>query len=673
MSVDVTDEVSRFIGYLHLDQLLNLEALHYFGSPTYLPRGFAGEPAARGSAFAELFRPTGSTPARLIADNSSPDTDAAVAARLALAPTVQFQPLAPITPAPLQRQAPADVPLPDIRFAFDPIDPTVSYTLGSEAGQLFLAQQENVLGDDDIVDDGHVFDRGKGDLPSHSTDAVEDLIELAFAAVPEGLGSDFEVSSGITLHTYSDTGTPQLQVSLDGNGGIEPYRVESDGTYLNGRLTSVTGQSQADQAAGLRATAESILGEGEIGEARATSMAPEALPVPAEGASFGPTGGAAQIVSAGANEAANVAAVYDFGDAFGSRIVLGDYHEKNVIVQVNAFASAPPSEAVLIEGLLSANSDLRNEASFRSDPGALYARGAVGYAGAENWHVDYIYGDWIDVTSIIQRNVLGDGDIARTTQFQSHAVATLGENDQLNVLNLIELGKSYDLIIVAGDYFKYNAIFQFNVVLDEDALLQTGSNGSWSSGGNVLSNDAAIVGTGGNTHAPLTANGAAIAGAIADQATILDGAWTIGLPGDGDDTFEVLYVTGDYYVYNLILQTNLIADSDRVAQLAGGQAGIEQSASSGANSAANAAIIFDLDTQSAYQMLGGDAYEDTFLVQANIIVAADDDKDELAASDSGLIAVLAAMVDDDASAPADETTDSINPTGHADVLGAMLH
>lgn len=688
MAHHVSSEISRFLGYLHFDQLLNLDALHYSGAPVYVMRGHAPDVIGKPVVFDPEF-PAGSTPLRLpqFLEEQVPE--------VAIAPAPIPRPT-PVILTPPQGSLPAQAvqqfnpPQSFIDTVLDlvvgmpgePVDPTVTYTFGRDAGQLLAFLQENTLRDNDIVLD-RLLDVSALPLSEESRAALEYLTDLAIAELPAGLDPNFETSEGIQLERTSDGDDIEIELPLGSSQSPDSFAVPSNGTFVNGTKVSGEGQSQPEQSAQVREIAESILREGAIGEERQTENEPASAPL--DGAPLGPSGGPAQIVAAGGNEAANVAALYDLGDAFGSRIILGDYHEKNVIAQINVLAevgAALPSDDWLIKIAMDESSELRNEASFANDPGLLYGNVAAGFPGASHWHVDYVYGDLFDITTLTQRNFLTDNDFSESTQTTAHYVATLGENDQVNLMNIVELGKAYDLIIIGGDYFKYNAIFQFNVLLDGDAVHQSseGDRSGKSEDGNTLSNDAAIVSSGGNSHNPISASAAQLADAIANQATTLDHAWTIGLPGNGNDTFEVLYITGNYYTYNLLLQTNIVADLDNIEQLAGDEApsDLQQTASAGGNAIANAALLYDLSSQSSYQMLGGQAYEETFLVQANIIIEdqaeSDDDRDHEDWDDnSALIGVLAALASENDNTSVIESPQGGGYAGGGDVLGSLLH
>lgn len=685
MAHRVADEVSRFLGYLHFDQLLNIDMPRYSGAPVYAMRGHTPDRAGKPTELDVDLPARGASP-RL---PTTPDQDAPDRITKLDSPIERLQSLAQSQPQPLPVRF--ETPQSLIDAAVDltyqpspqvPINPSVTYTFGLSAGRLLDIVQKNELFDSDVVID-RLLKIDELPLAPEAESTLDDLVELALSQLPDGLGAVWEPPSGIEREQLHSGDGLELGLTLSKGSSGQTAAVPDNGTYVDGERVSETGQSQREQSADLKDIAESVLDEVDLDGDRGAPFEPQPVPVPADGLPFGPTGGAAQIVSAGNNELANIAALYDLTDANGSRIIRGDYYERNVIAQVNVLVETDgtlPSQEDIIEAVLDGNHSGRtnNEASFVSDPGLLYGNIAAGIPGAANWHVDYISGDLIDITSLIQRNYLVDNDLSQSSQVQAHSIYTLGENDQINVLNLVELGKAYDLIIIDGNFYKYNAIFQFNIVLDANDITQSEANADVAGSDNRLSNDAAIIGVGGNTHVPLSGNAEALADAIANQSTTLDYTWTIGLPGNGNDTFEVLYISGDYYAYNILLQTNIVADIDSIEQL-GGSGDLQQTASAAGNTATNAALIFDLESQSAYQFLGGAAYEESFLVQANLIIESDDEDDRdnsgPGSGDDSLIGVLAALSENDDNSGPGNGGEHYGGShgGHADVLGGLLH
>jgi hypothetical protein len=332
-----------------------------------------------------------------------------------------------------------------------------------------------------------------------------------------------------------------------------------------------------------------------------------------------------------------------------------------------------------------------NEAAFVEEPGPIYGNVVLGgVPGSLIWQVDYVQGNLYDLTTVEQYNVVVDMDISEQTTTGTHFVATLGENGAINLVQLSELGASYDLIIVGGNRYEFNAVVQVNVLLDDDIVDQV-ADGSAAAGqttntdGNLLDNDAAIVRIGGDSYKPLTGDPASLADAIDAKQTEFDYSLATGLPGNGTDTLKILYVTGDYYNYNILLQTNVLNDADHVQQVAPeasppagcqtgeaeGADGLTQTVDAGSNALQNIALLVNVGSTSDYQYVGGEVYEDTLLVQANIV--ADADTGTAADLHPDLVAAIAAL-----SGSADDTASTHDIPHHpdtsasVDVIGGVL-
>ena len=88
------------------------------------------------------------------------------------------------------------------------------------------------------------------------------------------------------------------------------------------------------------------------------------------------------------------------------------------------------------------------------------------------------------------------------------------------------------------------------------------------------------------------------------------------VPGDGSMKLNVLFITGHYYDFNILTQTNIVSDSDVVQQTLGnGESGY---VSTGGNSLSNEALLVTLGPLGG-QHVGGQQYSESVLVQTNII------------------------------------------------------
>src|SRR5262249_33783965 len=155
--------------------------------------------------------------------------------------------------------------------------------------------------------------------------------------------------------------------------------------------------------------------------------------------------------------------------------------------------------------------------------------------------------------------------VVQDTQ-QSHYEIHAGENGLYNLASVTSGDFNYDLIIVGGDYHGGNFIFQNNILLDNDTVRALGvdqpGHQSVSTGDNALLNHALIQTYGDDSFSSLTDGMHGLISALAAGDTDLAPSFGHVVPGLGHDTFNVLYVTGDYYDINAIWQNNVISDAD---------------------------------------------------------------------------------------------------------------
>ena len=119
--------------------------------------------------------------------------------------------------------------------------------------------------------------------------------------------------------------------------------------------------------------------------------------------------------------------------------------------------------------------------------------------------------------------------------------AVLGGNDSLNAALIVDLTESGRSMIVMGDYFKTNAVFQTNSMIDHGQVSMTGGKDTpLLAGDNVTDNIADFV----------------------QQAGIYDG-----LPaGFAGPHWKVDVVDGNYYDINAVVQFNYLSDNDVIVQ-----------------------------------------------------------------------------------------------------------
>lgn len=693
MAQHVTESIWHFAGYLHISDLLGYTPVSYMGAPVQRLSGYTPQESEAGDAALKLTLPDKSRP---LAFQEPPIPSEFQRADLVPHAGEAVQPISPATwsglpftpllgnHAPIDNSASFGVELPEIKVQF-------SYTeIPAYLADIAFYQSNVVFDGDALLGEAAMLADGSGQ-PADATGALARMIanaeELISARAfpdlaPEGGDGDVRIDDG-------DLAT----IDTAGHSGADVQEVSETSHYVNGAriddpaTAPDANEAIAAQAEQIRAAVEDFNPE----EEELASPAPiidgdgrEVIHVVTDGT---PAGGYTQQAVTGQNEALNIAVLDDRSDAFASLIIEGDYRETNAIIQINVLEDDDifVSGAAIAEEIALGRNALTNDAQFVADPGAVVGDGRNGFSGAVNWQVTYVTGDYWDIAALSQRNVLIDGDLAQQTSANTHMTALLGSNGQLNFIELSQASAEYDLIIIGGDYYDLNTILQINLLMDEDAVLQAlGGSGAQTGevNGNTLLNDAAIVNIGSESFQALEGSAADLAQAVAEKQEIVDAETTLGIPGNGTGTLKVLYVAGDYYDLDVIVQTNIILDPDAVEQAAldgadengrGEEMALDQAAVSGGNAAINLALIIDVDSLSGYQYLGGEQYEETLLVQANIL----SDEDEI---DVGrdlhpdVVAAVAAMSDDDGVAISDSTSDyAASPSHHgADVLGSVM-
>lgn len=350
---------------------------------------------------------------------------------------------------------------------------------------------------------------------------------------------------------------------------------------------------------------------------------------------------AGQWALGGGNVAINATLIMDLGESARSMIVMGDYSKTNLFVQTNSYAD---NDAIAVSGgftaggIISSDNVADNIATFNQQPG-LYAELPATFAGP-NWKVDVVTGDYYDIHLIVQQNYLLDNDIVVQDSRDAHYEIHAGGNEQINLTELLSGGFKYDLIIIAGSYHGANIIYQHNILLDSDVIKSASADtvdasSSLDAGQNELLNSATIAIYGENSFPEWNVELEDLVSLISSGAGTLDPSFGLLLDGNGG-TFDVLYVTGDYYDINAIWQVNVTADADVILQVmteppsfpdgttadqTDGET-VTRSIASGENSLTNEAAIIDVGSTDAF--VNGEIYVDTVLIQAKLIEEDDD-------------------------------------------------
>ncbi|KRR22834.1 hypothetical protein CQ14_00615 [Bradyrhizobium lablabi] len=202
--------------------------------------------------------------------------------------------------------------------------------------------------------------------------------------------------------------------------------------------------------------------------------------------------------------------------------------------------------------------------------------------------------------------------------------ATLGSNFSVNAALIVDIGEGVRTMVVMGDYFKTDAIFQTNTIVDHDQISVLGGNGapSVSCGHDAATNIADFV----QNPSIYTGFAAQVAGpnwkidvvdgdyysvhAVAqvnylsdnDVGTQVSGSTHYNLVGghneqgnlslvlDGSIQYDLIIIKGSYHGMNVIFQNNILLNNDKIVMAADGS-DPSQSVDSGSNSLLNQAAI----------------------------------------------------------------------------------
>jgi hypothetical protein len=267
--------------------------------------------------------------------------------------------------------------------------------------------------------------------------------------------------------------------------------------------------------------------------------------------------------------------------------------------------------------------EVHNIAEFRHESFNTVSGGA---AATANWQVDVFKADFYDVKAIYQFNNMLDGDTVTQATSGVFSSFQTGQNEQTNLVQMSGLDSYDLIIITGSYHranwiYQYNVVLDVDVVnmlsADED-----GSSAAVTTGFNGLTNDALIATYDSDAFKPMNGAHTQLMEALANGDTILAPNPDWQLAGSATGTLRVLYVDGDYYDVNVITQVNLLYDVDQIAQ-ASNSAGAAQGVATGGNIALNEARIIDPGILSASKYLGGDAYEASVLIQTNIVTDSD--------------------------------------------------
>lgn len=294
-----------------------------------------------------------------------------------------------------------------------------------------------------------------------------------------------------------------------------------------------------------------------------------------------------------------------------------------------------------------------------------------------NWAVTRIDGDLLTVNHVQQYSFLTDHDRADVGFYSASSYITMGENQVINLTDLLEIGFGYDLIIIGGNMITINQITQLNVLIDNDAVTYSGLlPTAFSAGDNLLYNGASISVTGIDSYQAMQGNFESAADGLAAGGTSIGANVARDPVFEGIDILRVLYISGDATTINMVDQTNVLGDSDQVHLALDNftsAKGAEITVTTGSNALINAATIaqYGVDSQVS---VGGEVYSDALLYQAGFL---DTDANPLGVSLPALANEAVAFLTDDMVGPdapedAGISPTAIDATSTPDVMQSML-
>ena len=390
-----------------------------------------------------------------------------------------------------------------------------------------------------------------------------------------------------------------------------------DGTYVNGELVEEVPLIEDYHSIGSDESAEEENAEAGGSNAWVSDNSTIAMNASVE-------------VLAGGNTLINNVVLQNFWTGATTTLVAGDHIEVNAIVQINALWDTDSITSTVSNWTNdAAANEVFNVATFdhldTSNGSASDASSADGYPAF--WAVTEIQGDLMIVNWLEQIIFMSDNDVGILSSSGVTTSVIAGDNFGVNHASVFELGFSYDLIIIGGSIYDANIIHQMNILFDNDLVgatadFQTSGEGSFSSSGNLLWNQARI-GTIGDADRfdSLSQDQIGTLESFADgegniAPELLSNQDFAGLQG-----LRVLYVSGDLINLQYIRQTNILGDNDQIA-LAVNAIAPDLDASwtieTGSNALINNATIIDLDSVGK-TYIGGEQYSQETLFQAELI------------------------------------------------------
>ncbi len=331
------------------------------------------------------------------------------------------------------------------------------------------------------------------------------------------------------------------------------------------------------------------------------------------------------VAVSGGNVLVNEAALIDALIPARTLAVMGDVFQRDAIMQINVYANGD------LDSLNGAIQSAMPDAG-AGDTTANLARVshtevqlpvATGLSASGLMvNVDIADTDIFDVKTLFQQNLADDADRVAWGGTDAWSTMGFGGNLQGNAARLLDLGKSYDLVVVMGSYYALNFIGQINILNDDDIVSLFGPPGGDAldhrSEPNTVHNEALIDKRGEQDWSAMNPQASELFAKLAAGEDPGMEAFS-GISGAATGRLDILVVTGDWYDVSMIWQVNMLSDRDLVV-MAGEEEG--ELVTDG-NMLVNSASIVDFGAFHA-QYADGEVYQDLMLFQANIAYESDE-------------------------------------------------
>ncbi|WP_170605002.1 type I secretion protein [Ruegeria arenilitoris] len=281
--------------------------------------------------------------------------------------------------------------------------------------------------------------------------------------------------------------------------------------------------------------------------------------------------------------------------------------------------------------------------------------------GQPEWiTIDWINGDLIVSNFVKQETDATDIDHIGTEISASTALYALGDNEMVNVSNIIQLGSYYDLVMVGGDMISIDILMQTLVLMDDDVVSGGMAGVEDGADENLLMNMASVNTTGRDVHEELNDDLSAAMDLTESDIDALHDALLNDPTFAGMEQLRVLNIEGNLLQVNVFEQVTVLADQDDV-HLHGPNAHATEVVA-GSNAMLNAANIVKSGVDSTVMAAEGE-YSDLLLHQASLIDVPSHEEVEEIANEA------IALIMDEMNVPGDET--GIGPKGNDLTPGEM--